>query len=64
MAIELVGRQEELDSLRAFIGESHGGPAAFVLEGEAGIGKSTLSSMPAGVGELPRRSLPSDEFRR
>jgi predicted ATPase len=42
MAIELVGRQEELDSLRAFIGESHEGPAAFVLEGEAGIGKSTL----------------------
>ena len=42
MAIELVGRQEELGSLLAFIGESHGGPAAFVLEGEAGIGKSTL----------------------
>ena len=42
MAIELVGRQEELGSLVAFIGESHEGPAAFVLEGEAGIGKSTL----------------------
>ena len=42
MAIELVGRQEELGSLLAFIGESHEGPAAFVLEGEAGIGKSTL----------------------
>jgi DNA-binding CsgD family transcriptional regulator len=39
---EIVGREEELASLNAFLGEVHGGFAAFVLEGEAGIGKSTL----------------------
>jgi len=42
MVFELVGREEELDALRAFIGEPYDGPAAVVLEGEAGIGKSTL----------------------
>ncbi|MDX6451824.1 MAG: hypothetical protein QOH16_1873 [Gaiellaceae bacterium] len=39
---DVVSREEELASLHAFIGESEGGPAALVLEGEAGIGKSTL----------------------
>ncbi len=39
---EIVGREEELASLHAFIDEVRGGPAALVLEGEAGIGKSTL----------------------
>ena len=39
---EIVGREQELASLRAFIGQAEGGPTAFVLEGEAGIGKSTL----------------------
>jgi DNA-binding CsgD family transcriptional regulator len=42
MVIELVGREEELASVHAFVGEAEGGPAALVLEGEAGIGKSTL----------------------
>jgi DNA-binding CsgD family transcriptional regulator len=37
---EIVGREEELASLDAFVGD--GGLAALVLEGEAGIGKSTL----------------------
>jgi hypothetical protein len=39
---EIVGREEELASLNAFVGEVHGGFAALVPEGEAGIGKSTL----------------------
>jgi DNA-binding CsgD family transcriptional regulator len=39
---EIVGREEELGSLYAFIGEAGGRLAALVLEGEAGIGKSTL----------------------
>jgi len=39
---EIVGREEELGSLYAFVGEAGGGLAALVLEGEAGIGKSTL----------------------
>ena len=38
----IVGRDEELASLRAFIDEMREGPAALVLEGEAGIGKSAL----------------------
>ncbi|MCW2965484.1 MAG: transcriptional regulator, LuxR family [Actinomycetia bacterium] len=39
---ELVSREEELASLHAFIDDGEGGLAALVLEGEAGIGKSTL----------------------
>jgi len=42
MAFEIVGREEELSSLRAFIGRAEGVPPALVLDGEAGIGKSTL----------------------
>ncbi|MFL6066934.1 MAG: ATP-binding protein [Gaiellaceae bacterium] len=42
MTSEIVGREEELVSVHAFIGAAEGGAAAFVLEGEAGIGKSTL----------------------
>ena len=42
MAAEIVGREEELSSLQAFVDEATRGPAALVLEGEAGIGKSTL----------------------
>jgi DNA-binding CsgD family transcriptional regulator len=42
MMIEIVGRDEELASLRVFIDEARGGPASLVLTGEAGIGKSTL----------------------
>jgi DNA-binding CsgD family transcriptional regulator len=42
MLVEVVGRDEELASVNAFIGEPEVTPAALVLEGEAGIGKSTL----------------------
>jgi DNA-binding CsgD family transcriptional regulator len=42
MALEMVGREEELASVCAFIDQAGEGPAALVLEGEAGIGKSTL----------------------
>jgi DNA-binding CsgD family transcriptional regulator len=44
MAVEVVGRGEELDSLCAFLDRRAPaeGPTAFVLDGEAGIGKSTL----------------------
>jgi DNA-binding CsgD family transcriptional regulator len=42
MASEVVGREEELDSVRAFVDRTDEGLALFVLEGEAGIGKSTL----------------------
>jgi DNA-binding CsgD family transcriptional regulator len=39
---EIVSRETELASLHSFIGRSQRGPAALVLEGDAGIGKSTL----------------------
>ncbi|MGH3072396.1 MAG: AAA family ATPase, partial [Gaiellaceae bacterium] len=39
---EIVGREEELASLFAFVDAVPEGPTAFVLEGPAGIGKSTL----------------------
>jgi DNA-binding CsgD family transcriptional regulator len=42
MAPTIVGREAELASLRTFIADAGDVPAAFVLEGEAGIGKSTL----------------------
>ncbi len=43
MVGEIFGRDEELSSLSAFLDRSAaGGPRSLVLEGEAGIGKSTL----------------------
>ena len=42
MAFEIVGRDEELASVAAFVDGTWDGPATLVLEGEAGIGKSTL----------------------
>lgn len=40
--LEIVGREAELVCLDGFIEAVHGAPAAVLLEGEAGIGKSTL----------------------
>ena len=42
MTVETVGRQAELASIHAFLERAAEGPLALVLEGEAGIGKSTL----------------------
>ena len=44
MTVDIVGREEELGSLAAFLDRRAGthGPIAIALEGEAGIGKSTL----------------------
>lgn len=42
MSAETVGRDEELSSLYAVLDRTALGPAALVLEGEVGIGKSTL----------------------
>ena len=42
MASEIVGRDAELRSIRAFVGGVDRAAATLVLEGEAGIGKSTL----------------------
>src|SRR5688500_12961152 len=43
VAMDVLGRDQELSSLRAFLdGPAAGDVSAFVLDGEAGIGKSTL----------------------
>ena len=42
MALEIVGREEQLASIHAFMDDPQGTPVALVLEGEPGIGKSTL----------------------
>jgi DNA-binding CsgD family transcriptional regulator len=55
MALEIVGREEELATIRAFVDGPHAGAAALVLEGEVGIGKSTLWL--AGVEHARARGL-------
>jgi DNA-binding CsgD family transcriptional regulator len=55
MAVEIVGREEELGVLSSFLDRAAAGPAALVLEGEAGIGKSTLWL--AGVEAARERGL-------
>src|SRR5829696_5588716 len=42
MTTEVVGRDEELSSVNAFLDRQAEGPSAIVLVGDAGIGKSTL----------------------
>jgi hypothetical protein len=42
MPVEIAGRECELRSLAEFLETVPARPAALVLEGEAGIGKSTL----------------------
>ena len=39
---EILGRGDELTGLRSFVSEIPAGPASFLLEGEPGIGKTTL----------------------
>ena len=58
MGHEIVGREDEVAALHAFFDGAGEGPASIVLEGDAGIGKSTLWL--AGVeaaGERSRRVL-------
>jgi DNA-binding CsgD family transcriptional regulator len=54
MTLEIVGREDHLASVRAFVDQAEPG-AALVLEGEAGIGKSTLWS--AGVEHARERGM-------
>lgn len=55
MAQAVVGRDDELASVLEFVDEMAGGASALVLEGEAGIGKSTLWL--AGVAHARTRKL-------
>lgn len=45
----MIGREAELASIEAFLARVEGGPAALVLAGEAGIGKTVLWD--AGIGD-------------
>ena len=53
MATEVIGREEELGSIEAFLARVEDGPAALVLSGEAGIGKTVLWE--TGVEEAEER---------
>jgi AAA ATPase domain len=42
VSVDVIGREEELDRINGFLDSVDEGSAALVLEGEAGIGKTTL----------------------
>ena len=42
MAGQVIGRDDELGAIEAFLDPARAGPAALVISGEAGIGKTTL----------------------
>jgi hypothetical protein len=42
LSVEIIGREEELGAIRAFLDRAREGPGALVLSGEAGIGKTIL----------------------
>jgi len=52
-AVEIIGREEELGSIQAFLDRAPDGSRALVLSGEAGIGKTILWE--AGVEEAEQR---------
>jgi predicted ATPase len=55
MSVSIIAREEEFGILNAFLDAAPPGSAALVLEGEAGIGKSTLWS--AGVTAASERGM-------
>ena len=55
VGVEIVGREDEVAALHAFFDTAGEGPAAVVLEGEAGIGKTTIWQ--AGVEAARERGL-------
>ena len=52
---EVVGRESEIDSVHGFLEAVPGGPVALLIEGEAGIGKTTLWR--EGIAEAGERGL-------
>ena len=54
-ALEVVGRESEIDSVHDFLEAVPGGPIALLIEGEAGIGKTTLWR--EGIAEAGERGL-------
>ena len=54
-ASEVVGRESEIDSVHDFLEAVPGGPVALLIEGEAGIGKTTLWR--EGIADAGERGL-------
>ena len=54
-ALEVVGRESEIDSVHDFLEAVPGGPVVLLVEGEMGIGKTTLWR--DGVAEAGKRGL-------
>jgi AAA ATPase domain len=54
-ALEVVGRESEIDSVHDFVEAVPGGPIALLIEGEIGIGKTTLWR--EGIVEADERGL-------
>ena len=54
-ALEVVGRESEIDSVHDFLEAVPGGPIALLIEGEIGIGKTTLWR--EGIAEAGERGL-------
>ena len=54
-ALEVVGREAEIDSVHDFLEAVPGGPIALLIEGEIGIGKTTLWR--EGIAEAGERGL-------
>jgi predicted ATPase len=52
-AVEIIGREEELASIQAFLDRAREGSCGLVLSGEAGIGKTILWE--AGLEEAEQR---------
>jgi len=57
MCADVVGRQAELDSVGRFLDSVSDGPAARILRGEAGLGKTTLWQV--GLDEANHRGYQS-----
>src|SRR5204862_2211740 len=55
--VPLVGREEELERVLAFVRDAASGPCALVLEGEAGIGKTTLWRAGVEAAERAERTV-------
>jgi DNA-binding CsgD family transcriptional regulator len=54
-ALDVVGRESEIDSVHDFLEAVPGGPVALLIEGEIGIGKTTLWR--EGIAEAGQRGL-------
>ena len=57
MADPIIGRDQELDSLHGFLGAARAEPGVLLLEGEPGIGKTTLFEAALAVAERSHRTL-------